>query len=343
MLNNSCCFAAFGCRSSKKSQVTSVDYLDGHKMTMTNCTTDATPKNYTQELSPGIRDELIVLSVVNILLSFSIILGNSLIQVALNKVSSLHLPSKLLFRSLAITDLCVGMIAQPFFVAHLIATVKEQCQLLHYTKKVYHATGYCFIGVSVLIITAISVDRLLALLCRIRYPQVVTVKRVCVLVSFSWILGSAFSTVHIWNSDMSLKVFYAVIVLSAVISLFSYTKTFLTLRRKNRVQAQCQINTRQPQVCKRKPLWLLRYRKSVFRVFWVQLALIVCYLPYLIVIGLREASSVPSPPNEVVYFSSLTFVFLNSLLNPIVYCWKIKEVRKEVRNIMNKIAFARSI
>ena len=49
----------------------------------------------------------------NISLSIAASLGNVLILVALNKASSIHPPTKLLFRCLAVTDLCVGFIVQP--------------------------------------------------------------------------------------------------------------------------------------------------------------------------------------------------------------------------------------
>ena len=53
----------------------------------------------------GIQGEFLYLSAFNIFLSITAVLGNILILVALRKVSSLHPPSKLLFRCLATTDL----------------------------------------------------------------------------------------------------------------------------------------------------------------------------------------------------------------------------------------------
>ena len=52
----------------------------------------------------------ILLSSLNIFLSITATLGNVLILVALRNVSSVHPPTKLLLRCLAVTDLCVGLI-----------------------------------------------------------------------------------------------------------------------------------------------------------------------------------------------------------------------------------------
>ena len=71
------------------------------------------------EFLSGVDGELIFLSALNIFLSITAFLGNTLILVALHKETSLHPPSKLLYRNLAITDLCVGIIAEPLFVIYL--------------------------------------------------------------------------------------------------------------------------------------------------------------------------------------------------------------------------------
>ena len=110
----------------------------------------------------------ITISVVNIPLSITAFLGNVLIIVALRKVSSLHPPSKLLLGCLASTDLCVGLISQPLYATALM--LPKHSNLCFYVNVLTFFTGAIFIGaiLSLLTLTAISVDRLLALLLRLR-------------------------------------------------------------------------------------------------------------------------------------------------------------------------------
>ena len=75
------------------------------------------------ELIRGVDGELIFLSALHIFLSVTAFLGNTLILVALHKETSLHPPSKLLYRNLAITDLCVGIIVEPLAVTYLTSVV----------------------------------------------------------------------------------------------------------------------------------------------------------------------------------------------------------------------------
>ena len=65
-----------------------------------------------EELKEGRLSDLIFVSVLNIFLSITAFLGNILILLSLHKGTSLNKPSKLLFRNLAVTDLCVGIIAE---------------------------------------------------------------------------------------------------------------------------------------------------------------------------------------------------------------------------------------
>ena len=130
---------------------------------------------------PGVDIFLIAL---NIFLSITATLGNALILVALRNVSSIHPPTKLLFRCLAVTDLCVGLICQPLLYVYLIIGkfIKE---LLY----VYFFFYSVLLTVSPLTSAAISVDRLLALLLGLRYRHVVTLRRVRVVIACVWFIG----------------------------------------------------------------------------------------------------------------------------------------------------------
>ena len=114
----------------------------------------------------------VVLSALNMFLSITAILGNIVTLFALYKVSSLHSPTKLLFRCLAATDLFVGLITQPLFVVDIMSQVPKvnlNPICLYYGGRVMSSSSYTLCVVSVLTSTAISADRLLALLMALRY------------------------------------------------------------------------------------------------------------------------------------------------------------------------------
>lgn len=85
----------------------------------------------------GMYVHLVYISVLNILLSITALLGNALILVALHKESSLHSPSKLLLRSLASTDICIVLIAEPLGIIRWISMVKGDWHLCRYSFPLY--------------------------------------------------------------------------------------------------------------------------------------------------------------------------------------------------------------
>ena len=284
------------------------------------------------DLTPGLHGQWTFISVFNTFMSVTAFLGNAGILIALHKESSLHPPSKLLLRSLATTDLFVGLIAEPLFVANCISKANEQWnRMFRYASAVGLATGYIFCGVSALTLIAISVDRLLALLLGLRYRQVVTLKRTYVFVIAIWVVCTVSSAMSFWNRLIALLCFIIVTSLCLVISIFSYTKIFRTLRHhQNEVQDHVQ------QANQTNQLNIARYKKAVSTAIWLQLTLVACYLHCNLVVVLTSYSGVSSSLcNAWIYTSTL--VFLNSSLNPILYCWKIEEVRQAVKNTIRQV------
>ena len=278
----------------------------------------------------GVNGELIFLSSVNIILSIAAFLGNTLILVALNKESSLHLPSKLLYRNLAITDLCVGIIVEPLFVSYWTSVVKERWDICYYAELAASFSGLTLCVVSLLTLTAISVDRLLAFLLGLRYRQVVTYKKTCITAIFFWILsigGSAFFFIPVIISSFQ----YLVTATCLITTILSYTKIFFFLRH-NQINVHKHVTPEQLN----QSLNMVRYRKAVNSALWVQVTLVICYLPFGIAVALTPQKEYGLSVYLARQFTS-TLIFLNSSLNPLLYCWKIREVRQAVRETLRQL------
>ena len=163
----------------------------------------------------------------NILLSITASLGNTLILIALRKVTSLHSPTKLLFQCLAITDLGVGFISQPLYVIHNIFVINFNPILYYITW----ASSICLCAVSLLTTTALSLDRLLALLLKLRYRHVVTLKRARAVVFCFWLSPvSGIFMFLVWDTNIALTAISVSVMLCIATSLLSYTIIFIKLR-----------------------------------------------------------------------------------------------------------------
>ena len=288
---------------------------------------------------------MVILVGINIFLAIIASFGNALILISLHKVTSIYPPTKLLFRCLAVTDLLVGLISQPLYVTILFP---------HFTTwnvnvAIPRADEFFFSllpVVSLLTSAAISVDRLLALLLGLRYRYTVTLKRVWLVILCFWLIsalqatGSTCSVECPKLDEITNMLFCALLTLSLLVSVFSYAKIFKTLRYR---QVQVHRNTQQGQ----RPngggnqLNIARYKKTVYSVAWVQLALLICYIPYIVIRFLSLLRILGKLPfsTEISILSELfvTLLYLNSSLNPALYCWRIKDVRQEVKNMIRKI------
>ena len=309
-------------------------------MALTNFTEDEKYQKTTVEVfcSPesisGVDGELIFLSALNIFLSIAAFLENSLILVALHKETSLHPPSKLLYRNLAITDLCVGIITEPLSVTYWTSVVNERWDICYYAERAGDYSGSILCAVSLLTVTAISVDRLLALLLGLRYRQLVTLRRTCIIVFGFWILSIVGSSTIFWNPHILPWCQYIITALCLVTTIFAYTKISYTLRH-NQIHVQNHVAQGQPSQA--IPLNIARYRKAVYSALWVQGTLVICYLPYNIAVFLTPQRGMPL---SIYLARNFTFsmVLLNSSLNPLLYCWKIREVRQAVKETLRQLS-----
>ena len=280
----------------------------------------------------GLQQQSIYFSAVNIFLSITAFLGNFLILAALNKESSLHPPSKLLYRCLATTDLLVGLSTQPLAATYWMSVVHKHWSICRHAMDAIYISSYALCGVSLFTLTAISVDRLLALLLGIRYRQIVTLKRTYIIAATFWILSVGAGSISISHSRIIRWYSIIVIALCSVISIASYTKIFRTLRHH---QAQVQDHVQQ-QPSQTTALNMERYRKAVSSALWVQLALAVCYLPKFIILVVINHSKTYSSRLVVIDAITTILVHFNSTLNPFLYCWRIREVRQAVKQAIQE-------
>ena len=129
------------------------------------------------DLTAEIHHVFTCLVVINIIVSFTAVLGNSLILTALRKETSIHPPSKLLFRCLATTDLLLGLASEPLAILYWISAINQHWSICYYAFLSLVITAYALCGMSLITLAAISVDRLFALTFGLSYKQIVTIKR----------------------------------------------------------------------------------------------------------------------------------------------------------------------
>lgn len=274
----------------------------------------------------------IFLCTANVVLSTFAVVGNAVILLALRQCRSIHSPTKALFYSLAFSDFGVGMVAQPLQVAAGVAALQADLDLFCSVQPFYAAVAYYFCSVSFATMTAISIERYLALRLGMRYRLVVTVTKVALALLFMWVGSAVWAISRTWNIRINKLSGLTIGFLSIVVTSSCYFRIYRTLRVLN-----TKISSHKaPRTRPRHVLNMALYRRSVNSMLGVFGLLLACYIPYfcvLLIVAFRGYSS------SVVLATNLTslVIFLNSSLNPFVYCWRIKEIRLRVMSVIRKL------
>ena len=144
--------------------------------------------------------------------------------------------------------------------------------------------------------------------------------RVNVVVLLIWLASAFLSSTFVWNSDLFYISISPVTWTLAVGNFVVYLKIFLVVRRHH-----SQIHLQQQGRNRTNLTSVKRLKKSTFNTFLVFILLVCCYLPYSLYLA----------DVDIPYSMVVTMFFLNSSLNPLVYCWRVRDLRSAMKRILS--------
>ena len=273
---------------------------------------------------------LITNAVINSILSCVTVIGNILILISLRKTTRVHAASKALYCSLALSDLGVGIFVQPLFVVRLLVGKEGLIDLCRIMGTIVNVAGVISVGVSLQTLSVISVDRVLAIRLKMRYKEVATISRTRTILAI-WFF-STFHALTLFLSPAFFNLFQILgIVMCVSVSTISYVIIFRSLRT-----LQLQVQNYGPgDEASTNAFNVKRFKKSVSTALWVYASLLVCYLPFMFSVAARMSLGFGATFLAIQWFT-VSLLYMNSALNPILYCWKIPEVRESVKEIIIK-------
>ena len=272
----------------------------------------------------------------NLVFSVVAVLGNLLIIHALWKSSSVPATVKKLFLSLALSDLAVGMLPQLMLGIVMAVMLSKTsngdsnfasfCPVI-VTTCYFFAFSLC--SASFFTIAAIAVDRLLAILLHLRYRELVTSKRVNVALILLWLTSGVAASVSIFLTvaNMIIATFQVILLLLTTVA---YIRIYKVVRY-HRIQIQSQLQLQNFEVED-----LRRQKKSAWNALIVHVTFLFCYLPFFVSVLIVLIYGEKMSP-LIANYATLLVIFLNSSLNPLVYCWRYREIRNVVRSSLKKV------
>ena len=130
--------------------------------------------------------------------------------------------------------------------------------------------------------------------------------------------------------------FYSTIDLVCIIAtaLF-YWRIYLSTRRHT-----IQINSLQVHQAEQNGevmAYTARQRKSAAGAFYVFLVLLACYLPMLCVSFTDLSTGLQSTLIFLLKLNANTLFLLNSSLNPLIYSWKMRHIRRTIMTLLRNV------
>ena len=277
----------------------------------------------------------VVYCVVNTFLCCTAIMLNITTIHAINKTSSLLKPLKTLLLSLAVSDLGVGLLVHPLAVAILVMEMEEKTKDNPIFNKTYLAflnQANLFSFASFFGVAALSADRFLAIHLHLRYQELVTHKRVVVVVISVWAFSAVLALVRLLIPVNIIFAIFACSYLACLITAaFLNYKIYMAVRRHAH---QIQVLQVQQVAQNGEVANVGRVKKSAVAAIYIYLVFLVCYLPNMCMLWLTAITSSEPPLNTVIRRGTFTLLLLNSSLNPLIYCWKMSHIRHTFMEIL---------
>ena len=157
-----------------------------------------------------------------------------------------------------------------------------------------------------------------------------THKRVVAVVSSVWVLSALIALLALKWIQVLGFIFVTIHIVCYITTGLFYCKIYAVIRHHAK-----QINAPQQSAQNEDMANAARLRKTAVATFYVYLVFLVCYLPTFCA-GVARIHG-ETPLLLLLSEFSYTFVYLNSSLNPLIYCWKMRNIRQTVKNILKSI------
>ena len=280
--------------------------------------------------------------ILNVFLFYTAIALNIITIQALRKTSSLPRTLKTLLLSLAASDLAVGLLAHPVFIAHLIIQIPQNTGDNAYDTvfAIFFETLTAALATASLFgVVAITVDRFLAIHLHLRYQELVTHKRVIAVVISTWVISAFLSLVFPeagleWIPNRVPGIMFAAKDAVCFITTgFLHYKIYASVRHHTGHIQALQV---QEEAQNREMKNAVRLRKTALATFYIYFLFLACYVP-IFCVNLAELLCDETALIQHLRNYVLTLMLSNSSLNPLIYSWKMRHIRHAVIDILRSV------
>ena len=273
---------------------------------------------------------------VNIVTTPVAAIGNALVLAAIWRNTSLRTPSYLLLGVIALTDFGTAIMSQPLYAIYRLAELYGNTRLFCFGSLISTILPAYLTSIVMQVIPLMAIERWL----HISRRSFLTVRRVYIILSACFVVPMPFFAERIWSLLVKpLTVADAVMasvfgVICFVSTAVAYFKVFQIIRRH---QMEVHAHQTTQNVYGQPAINVAKYKRSVLTIFYILALFLICYSPHLFGVAVLFTINDFSTVSITFIYLSVTLLFMSSTLSPLLYCWRIKEIRDEVRQIVKTV------
>ena len=274
--------------------------------------------------------------------------SNALIVYAIWKTNALHSPSNTLLCCLAITDCLTGLAVAPLNVLTKVGEIYGTFEVYCISGVISSLMAYTTASVSFLTLALIAVERYLALYLHLRYISLVTSSRIVKVIAVVWVYMTTLSTLRFVDTkEIFLRpVFMMNLTVFLTVTVVCYCKIYSNVlhhRRKMRAESvsvqttDCKVCD-EPMIKQQDSAEMARYRRATMTMVYIVGCFFLCYFPSLIYqVAVAAGKDLDDRKTSIAYKYCFSVVLLKSSVDPVLYCWRISYIRRELRKILAQI------
>ena len=283
---------------------------------------------------------LVAVTCINLLAGFPTVLLNALVIYVVATRRRLQTNTNILLACLAGTDLLTGLVVYPLAIAlkvERILGIGPFCTL----EKLNSVAVFVISNASLFHLVLLSIDRYIAVKFSLRYMEIVTKRRLMTAVVLAWAVNILLLFIQeitfvVANSNSAFKrvkdaILFIFLLLCIVATIYTNCYIFSETRRQKR-------RIRTEQVTYQEAKRMKKDKKAANTLAIILAALTLTYLPVMVTGALLQTAQNKIKPRVLAGLVSnwiAKFIWLSSLLNPIIYCWRITEIRRAFLDILH--------
>lgn len=256
------------------------------------------------------------------ILILATLLGNGLVFISFYMFADLRTICNYFILSLSLADILVALLAMPFWLQ--LQLTNNEWVLSQGLKLFWDCVDILCGTASIMNLTAVSFDRMMAITAPFAYPKTLTSKRALAVIGCVWVYALAVAgariNIMIWPGR-SFLIFVSIVtfLLPLSVVIIMYTIIFFVVRTQVKRIGKNHANE-------------MKAAKTIAVVIG---GFLVCWLPFFVIVVGHAYSTSFKPPYAL--FNVIKWLaYFNSCLNPLIYTCMNRTYRRAFKRLFTR-------